>query len=127
MHKSSDTGTQQTPKYLKRFQAPHFTIDQDFSTSHLGISNQHTNLSLHTPLPHDLLMSKTIALRAFFDSQSQMELNLSDEVSRKTSLDALVTSDPSIFRHVRKEVVQMLEESMRRWLVRASGNADDKR
>ncbi|EGG03897.1 uncharacterized protein MELLADRAFT_65176 [Melampsora larici-populina 98AG31] len=118
--------SQDTPCYKNSSRSPRFD-HQPFSPINFEISNQHTNISLHTPLPQDLLISKSIAVQTFFNSNSILELNLSYEVKRKILLDILVTSDPSIFRHVREETFLMLEESMRRWLIRTEGNADDSR
>lgn len=118
----------QDPSFHKNSsRSPRVDHLQPFSPINFEISNKHTNISLHTPLPQDLLISKSIAVQTFFNSNSILELNLSYEVKRKILLDILVTSDPSIFRHVREETFMMLEESMRRWLIRTEGNADDSR
>ncbi|KAH9808698.1 hypothetical protein DFH28DRAFT_1068429 [Melampsora americana] len=119
--------SQDPPLYRTSPRSPRFDHLQPFSPINFEISNKHTNISLHTPLPQHLLISKSIAVQTFFNPNSILELNLSCEVKRKILLDILVTSDPSIFRHVREETFMMLEESMRRWLIRTEGNADDSR
>ncbi|KAG0142328.1 hypothetical protein CROQUDRAFT_662703 [Cronartium quercuum f. sp. fusiforme G11] len=85
-------------------------------------------------LPSDLNRSLETALNTFLKGEPakragselmlELELNLTAEVKERVKHETSVSGDPSIFGSVEKEVKNMLEESMRRWLVISSGNAD---
>lgn len=86
---------------------------------------------------HDSLdRRRDFALRVFFAlghpissgaSTESLELNLTEEVMARTRTEASASLDPAAFRAARQEAMDMLEESMRKWLVLSAGNADGNR
>ncbi|EGG11014.1 uncharacterized protein MELLADRAFT_60021 [Melampsora larici-populina 98AG31] len=85
-------------------------------------------------LPVELNESLEMAISTFLYGQPakrhrspssiELELNLPADVKDRIKLESTLSGHPSIFDLVEKEVMNMLEESMKRWLVLSSGNAD---
>lgn len=85
-------------------------------------------------LPVELNESLEMAISTFLYGQPakrhrspssiELELNLPADVKDRIKLESTLSGHPSIFDSVEKEVMSMLEESMKRWLVISSGNAD---
>ncbi|KAH9808694.1 hypothetical protein DFH28DRAFT_1087251 [Melampsora americana] len=85
-------------------------------------------------LPLDLNESLQMAISTFLYGQPakrprsalsiELELNLPADVKDQIKRESAMNGHPSIFDSAEKEVMNMLEESMKRWLVISSGNAD---
>lgn len=85
-------------------------------------------------LPLELNESLEMAISTFLNGQPairnrsalsiELELNLPADVKDQIKFESARNGHPSIFDSAEKEVMNMLEESMKRWLVLSSGNAD---
>lgn len=73
-------------------------------------------------LPPSLLQHLEMAVQTFVvwnptsTARADLQLNLTAQQKDQLILDTQMTGDPTIFRNIEREVMYMLEESMRRWV-----------
>lgn len=89
----------------------------------------------NTPVPEELMKSFE-SLQSFILPPRQsnqalhdfeFELNISQQLKDQFRLQAANSLDPEIFSPIKKEVINMLSDSMRSWLLDCSGNSDKHR
>lgn len=101
-----------------------------------SIPDQSCMVPMKAPAPEDLKKAFE-SLRAFVLSPKshqpfheildgfELELNISQQLKDRFRLEAQTSIHPDIFLPIKKEVINMLSDSMRIWLGDCSGNSDN--